>query len=122
MDLSFLKELEGEDYYNSIIELPYEKPTYNIKTPVNKIYGCGSDAWVDVDDSGKVVFESTSIFVTGLLSALSSQVSIDTVLETRFEDYDIFTPEKISMRRYRGLRSAFEKIQNIVKHKYNTRG
>lgn len=121
MDLEYLKELSGEDYYNCIISLPYTKPKNDIRDPVNKVYGCGSDVWVDLED-GNIVFESSSIFVQGLLCALVSQIDINTVLDKTLEHYDIFSPEKITMRRYRGLKSSLEKIQNIVEYKYNLRG
>ena len=122
MDLSYLLELDSEDYYNCMLDMPWDEPPFDIRKSENKVHACASDVWVDVDENGTLYCYSTALFVRGLVVAMFSNIDVDRIQEYRLRDFDYIIESKVSQRRYRGLAGTLMKIQKIVNDKYISRG
>lgn len=121
MDLEYLDELSKQDYYECIIDMPFNKPRPPIKDPVNRVYGCNSDTWVDVDIANDtILYDSASLFVRGMLYVLTSQItSLSEAKNRTMNEFKHLDASIISMQRYRGLQSFLDKLTIILENKYN---
>ena len=94
MEIDYLNELSPADFYETVIELADREHVREIQTEDNKVYGCTSNVWV-VLEGDKLIFDSSSAFVKGLLTVICSQLSsredFRTVSFSQYEHYIIST-------------------------------
>ena len=73
-EIDYLNELSPADFYETVMELADREHVREIQTEDNKVYGCTSNVWV-VLEGDKLIFDSSSAFVKGLLTVICSQLS-----------------------------------------------
>lgn len=122
MDLSYLNELEANDFYEAIMDLPENRIVREIRIDNNIVHGCQSKVWLALIE-GKILFDSDSLFVKGLLTAVVSQInSIDEMQKVSVEDYNSFINlDKITYQRIKGIDSFLTRL-NALATINNSRG
>lgn len=122
MDLSYLNDLEANDFYEAIMDLPENRIVREIRIDNNIVHGCQSKVWLALIE-GKILFDSDSLFVKGLLTAVVSQInSIDEMQKVSVEDYNSFINlDKITYQRIKGIDSFLTKL-NALATINNSRG
>ena len=122
MDLSYLNDLEANDFYEAIMDLPENRIFIEIRIDNNVVHGCQSKVWLALIE-GKILFDSDSLFVKGLLTAVVSQInSIDEMQKVSVEDYNSFINlDKITYQRIKGIDSFLTRL-NALATINNSRG
>jgi sulfur transfer protein SufE len=122
MDLSYLNDLEANDFYEAIMDLPENRIVREIRIDNNIVHGCQSKVWLALIE-GKILFDSDSLFVKGLLTAVVSQInSIDEMQKVSLEDYNSFINlDKITYQRIKGIDSFLTRL-NALATINNSRG
>tara|TARA_B100001113_G_C21012082_1_gene579765 strand:- start:478 stop:843 length:366 start_codon:yes stop_codon:yes gene_type:complete len=121
MDLAYLNELEANDFYEAIMELPDNQIVYDIRIDNNLVHGCQSKVWLALIED-KIVFDSDSMFVKGLITAVTSQLeSIEEMMNVSVKDYEYITLDKITYQRIKGI-DAFLTRLNALATINNSRG
>tara|TARA_B100002019_G_C21085857_1_gene506113 strand:- start:165 stop:533 length:369 start_codon:yes stop_codon:yes gene_type:complete len=122
MDLSYLNDLEANDFYEAIMDLPENRIVREIRIDNNIVHGCQSKVWLALIE-GKILFDSDSLFVKGLLTAVVSQInSIDEMQKVSVEDYNSFINlDKITYQRIKGIDSFLTRL-NALATINNSRG
>lgn len=122
MDLSYLNDLEANDFYEAIMDLPENRIVREIRIDNNVVHGCQSKVWLALIE-GKILFDSDSLFVKGLLTAVVSQInSIDEMQKVSVEDYNSFINlDKITYQRIKGIDSFLTRL-NALATINNSRG
>lgn len=116
MDKNFLTELSHEDFYEVMLDHEFEEPPEDIRTHENKVYGCATDVWIALIDEN-IYYDSTGMFVRGLLSEMINnlkETNFENIQQVQLSDFPYITPDRISMRRMRGLDMALKKIKELL--------
>ena len=74
MEIDYLNELSPADFYETVMDLADREHIREIQEDENKVYGCTSNVWVVLEDD-KLIFDSSSAFVKGLLTVICSQLN-----------------------------------------------
>ena len=123
MDLNYLQDLEAEDFYDSIIELAREWTNDIIRTDNNLVHGCQSRVWLTLDSDIGISYDSDSLFVKGLITAVVSQLnSIEEMVNVKTDDYSFINLETISYQRIRGIDSFISKLNGLASLNTTVRG
>jgi len=123
MDLNYLQDLEAEDFYDSIIELAPEWTNNIIRTDNNLVHGCQSRVWLTLDNDNGISYDSDSLFVKGLITAVVSQLnSIEEMANVKTDDYSFINLETISYQRIRGIDSFISKLNGLASLNTTVRG
>lgn len=123
MDLNYLQDLEAEDFYDSIIELAPEWTNDIIRTDNNLVHGCQSRVWLTLDNDNGISYDSDSLFVKGLITAVVSQLnSIEEMVNVKTDDYSFINLETISYQRIRGIDSFISKLNGLASLNTTVRG
>ena len=69
MEIDYLNELSPADFYETVMDLADREHVREIQEDENKVYGCTSNVWVVLEDD-KLIFDSSSAFVKGLLTVI----------------------------------------------------
>jgi cysteine desulfuration protein SufE len=114
MDLNYLQDLEQEDFYDSIIELAPAGSNESIRVDSNLVHGCQSKVWLTLQED-KVVYDSDSVFVKGLITAVVSQLNtIEEMINVKTDDYSYINLETISYQRIKGIDSLITKLNELA--------
>jgi sulfur transfer protein SufE len=114
MDLNYLQDLEQEDFYDSIIELAPAGSNESIRMDSNLVHGCQSKVWLTLQED-KVVYDSDSVFVKGLITAVVSQLNtIEEMINVKTDDYSYINLETISYQRIKGIDSFITKLNELA--------
>lgn len=114
MDLNYLQDLEQEDFYDSIIELAPAGSNESIRVDRNLVHGCQSKVWLTLQED-KVVYDSDSVFVKGLITAVVSQLNtIEEMINVKTDDYSYINLETISYQRIKGIDSFITKLNELA--------
>jgi sulfur transfer protein SufE len=114
MDLNYLQDLEQEDFYDSIIELAPAGSNESIRVDSNLVHGCQSKVWLTLQED-KVVYDSDSVFVKGLITAVVSQLNtIEEMINVKTDDYSYINLETISYQRIKGIDSFITKLNELA--------
>ena len=114
MDLNYLQDLEQEDFYDSIMELAPDGSNDSIRVDSNLVHGCQSKVWLTLEED-KIVYDSDSIFVKGLITAVVSQLnSIEEMINVKTDDYSYINLETISYQRIKGIDSFITKLNELA--------
>lgn len=114
MDLSYLNDLEAEDFYDSIMELADTTPIERIRTDDNKVHGCQSNVWL-VLENDNIVFDSDSIFVKGLITSVVINLNtINEMKNIKVEDFDYLNLQTITYQRLKGISSFIQKLNELA--------
>ena len=123
MDLNYLQDLEQEDFYDSIIELAPAWTNDIIRTDNNLVHGCQSRVWLTLDSDIGISYDSDSLFVKGLITAVVSQLnSIEEMVNVKTDDYSFINLETISYQRIRGIDSFISKLNGLASLNTTVRG
>ena len=114
MDLNYLQDLEQEDFYDSIMELAPAGSNESIRIDSNLVHGCQSKVWLTLQED-KVVYDSDSVFVKGLITAVVSQLNtIEEMINVKTDDYSYINLETISYQRIKGIDSFITKLNELA--------
>ena len=114
MDLNYLQDLEQEDFYDSIMELAPAGSNESIRVDSNLVHGCQSKVWLTLQED-KVVYDSDSVFVKGLITAVVSQLNtIEEMINVKTDDYSYINLETISYQRIKGIDSFITKLNELA--------
>lgn len=114
MDLSYLNELEAEDFYDSILELADSKPVESIRNDNNKVHGCQSNVWL-VLENNQILFDSDSVFVKGLITSVVVNLNtIEQMKNIKVEDFDYLNLKTITYQRLKGISSFIQKLNELA--------
>ena len=114
MDLNYLQDLEQEDFYDSIMELAPDGSNDSIRVDNNLVHGCQSKVWLTLEED-KIVYDSDSIFVKGLITAVVSQLnSIEEMINVKTDDYSYINLNTISYQRIKGIDSFITKLNELA--------
>lgn len=114
MDLTYLQDLERQDFYDCIIELAPAGSNDSIRVDSNLVHGCQSKVWLVLED-GKIAYDSDSVFVKGLLTAVVSQLNtIEEMINVKTDDYSYINIETISYQRRKGIDSFITKLNELA--------
>lgn len=114
MDLSYLNDLDADDFYDSIMELAGNTLQTDIRLENNRVYGCTSKVWVVYYDD-KIRFDSDSLFVRGLITAVVNDIkSIDDIKNAKVENYSFLNTDKISYQRIKGIDSFLQRLKQLA--------
>lgn len=114
MDLNYLQDLEQEDFYDSIIELAPDGSNDSIRVDNNLVHGCQSKVWLTLEED-KIVYDSDSIFVKGLITAVVSQLnSIEEMINVKTDDYSYINLNTISYQRIKGIDSFINRLNELA--------
>ena len=114
MDLNYLQDLEQEDFYDCIMELAPEGSNESIRVDSNLVHGCQSKVWLTLQED-KVVYDSDSVFVKGLITAVVSQLNtIEEMINVKTDDYSYINLETISYQRIKGIDSFITKLNELA--------
>lgn len=114
MDLNYLQDLEQEDFYDSIMELAPDGSNDSIRVDSNLVHGCQSKVWLTLEED-KIVYDSDSIFVKGLITAVVSQLnSIEEMINVKTDDYSYINLNTISYQRIKGIDSFINRLNELA--------
>tara|TARA_Y100000389_G_C17199276_1_gene382790 strand:+ start:130 stop:498 length:369 start_codon:yes stop_codon:yes gene_type:complete len=114
MDLNYLQDLEQEDFYDCIMELAPEGSNESIRVDSNLVHGCQSKVWLTLQED-KVVYDSDSVFVKGLITAVVSQLNtIEEMINVKTDDYSYINLNTISYQRIKGIDSFITKLNELA--------
>lgn len=114
MDLNYLQDLEQEDFYDSIMELAPAGSNESIRVDSNLVHGCQSKVWLILEED-KIVYDSDSIFVKGLITAVVSQLnSIEEMINVKTDDYSYINIDTISYQRIKGIDSFINRLNELA--------
>ena len=114
MEIDYLNELSTADFYETVIELADREHVREIQTEDNKVYGCTSNVWV-VLEGDKLIFDSSSAFVKGLLTVICSQLSSrEDIKNVTLEQYPFLNTSIISYQRLKGVTSFLNRIKQLA--------
>ena len=113
MEIDYLNELSPADFYETVMELADREHVREIQTEDNKVYGCTSNVWV-VLEGDKLIFDSSSAFVKGLLTVICSQLSSrEDIKNVTLEQYPFLNTSIISYQRLKGVTSFLNRIKQF---------
>ena len=114
MDLTYLNDLEPTDFYEAIMDLPENDSVNEIRIDDNLVHGCQSKVWLALVE-GKILFDSDSMFVKGLLTAVTSQLNtIEEMQVAKLDDYEYINLDKITYQRMRGIDSFLDRLNTLA--------
>lgn len=114
MDLNYLQDLEQEDFYDSIMELAPAGSNESIRVDSNLVHGCQSKVWLILEED-TIVYDSDSIFVKGLITAVVSQLnSIEEMINVKTDDYSYINIDTISYQRIKGIDSFINRLNELA--------
>jgi len=114
MDLNYLQDLEQEDFYDSIMELAPAGSNESIRVDSNLVHGCQSKVWLTLQED-QVVYDSDSVFVKGLITAVVSQLNtIEEMINVKTDDYSYINLETISYQRIKGIDSFITRLNELA--------
>jgi|TARA_B000000609_G_C23863316_1_gene184227 sulfur transfer protein SufE len=114
MEIDYLNELSPADFYETVMELADREHVREIQTEDNKVYGCTSNVWV-VLEGDKLIFDSSSAFVKGLLTVICSQLSSrEDIKNVTLEQYPFLNTSIISYQRLKGVTSFLNRIKQLA--------
>ena len=114
MDLNYLQDLEQEDFYDSIMELAPAGSNESIRVDSNLVHGCQSKVWLILEED-KIVYDSDSIFVKGLITAVVSQLnSIEEMINVKTDDYSYINIDTISYQHIKGIDSFINRLNELA--------
>jgi len=122
MDLNYLQDLEQEDFYDCIMELAPAGSNDSIRVDSNLVHGCQSKVWLILEQD-KIVYDSDSVFVKGLITAVVSQLnSIEEMINVKTDDYSYINLETISYQRIKGIDSFINRLNELASLNTTVRG
>jgi sulfur transfer protein SufE len=114
MDLSYLNELDQEDFYESLMDLASNTQNVKIRQDENLVHGCQSKVWLVLDDD-QILFDSDSMFVKGLITAVVSQLTtLEEMKNVKTSDYSFINLNKITYQRIKGIDSFINKLNKLA--------
>lgn len=114
MDLNYLQDLEQEDFYDSIMELAPAGSNESIRVDSNLVHGCQSKVWLTLQED-QVVYDSDSVFVKGLITAVVSQLNtIEEMINVKTDDYSYINIDTISYQRIKGIDSFINRLNELA--------
>jgi len=114
MDLSYLDELSQEDFYESLMDLADNTQYTDIRHDENLVHGCQSKVWLVLDNE-QILFDSDSLFVKGLITAVVSQLAtIEEMKNVKISDYSFINLNKITYQRIKGIDSFINKLNKLA--------
>jgi len=114
MDLSYLNDLDADDFYETLMSLSENKIEESVRQKQNRVYGCTSRVWVMLEDN-KLVFDSDSMFVKGLITAVVNEIkTIEDMKNAKVENYSFLTTDKITYQRIKGIDSFLHRVRHLA--------
>ena len=105
--------LESMDFYEAIIELSDGESNPDIRIDDNIVHGCQSRVWVMLQED-KVMFDSDSAFVKGLLTAITSKLNtLEDIQNIDMKDYDFLNVNKVTFQRLKGVDSFMTRLREL---------